>query len=531
MKKFLSICMALASAVSMYALKDTIDFSTPAGLEAIEVTPAVVADEDETGKGVEFTTATVGNIVITVDKGTGDNAPVVWTNKDDKRTTELRLYKGNTITLAAKDEAGLLAQVVFAGSDLNITDLKNKKWEGAEHSMTFTTTEQAETCKITKIMTAQAIGVARAIEMITQNDPLSSKPHYVRGIVAGDPFMAGSSIAFFLKDVENPSDEEAQMLQGYKIGKTASSQYTSIEEMTAVFGQGDTILICANALKKYNTIYESDGGYFVKVLGKVPSLEWEKAVVLREEGKWTLTVSDLESDGRIDLIFASNKDNSISGSYNIAEGSKVVSDGVAADITSGTLQFTYKRAVVDDNVYKIQATAFAGDKSYRINKEYRIFAWDGEFPILLAADRPYVPQEGEQLTCAQAREYAFTLDGARGVNITVEGYITDIVTNLTNTFWMDDKAGSGKTIEVYRYLTFDPSDETPQKGQKVRVSGYVEIYGGSTPELTSAAVELLNGTAVENVCTDISAAKFIENGQLYIIRGGVRYNAQGQVVK
>ncbi len=39
-------------------------------------------------------------------------------------------------------------------------------------------------------------------------------------------------------------------------------------------------------------------------------------------------------------------------------------------------------------------------------------------------------------------------------------------------------------------------------------------------------------TAVESVQQSaISCQKVIENGQLYILRNGVRYNAQGQIVK
>ena len=39
-------------------------------------------------------------------------------------------------------------------------------------------------------------------------------------------------------------------------------------------------------------------------------------------------------------------------------------------------------------------------------------------------------------------------------------------------------------------------------------------------------------TGVENVQGDnVQSTKVIENGVLYIIRDGVRYNAQGQIVK
>jgi hypothetical protein len=36
---------------------------------------------------------------------------------------------------------------------------------------------------------------------------------------------------------------------------------------------------------------------------------------------------------------------------------------------------------------------------------------------------------------------------------------------------------------------------------------------------------------VENISNETTVNKFIENGQLYIIKNNVRYNAQGAVVK
>ena len=38
-------------------------------------------------------------------------------------------------------------------------------------------------------------------------------------------------------------------------------------------------------------------------------------------------------------------------------------------------------------------------------------------------------------------------------------------------------------------------------------------------------------TALENVQEAAQSTKVIENGVLYIIKNGVRYNAQGQIVK
>ena len=50
----------------------------------------------------------------------------------------------------------------------------------------------------------------------------------------------------------------------------------------------------------------------------------------------------------------------------------------------------------------------------------------------------------------------------------------------------------------------------------------VQVYFLSAEALTSA---------VDNVTVNQNITKFFENGQLVIIKNGVRYNAQGQVIE
>ena len=52
----------------------------------------------------------------------------------------------------------------------------------------------------------------------------------------------------------------------------------------------------------------------------------------------------------------------------------------------------------------------------------------------------------------------------------------------------------------------------------------IQIYGVSIVEKDAA-------TAIDNVENDVKAVKTIENGQLVIIKNGVRYNVAGQEMK
>lgn len=545
MKKLLPICVAMVCAMTMYAETVELVFNTSEGLEALQITPAVVEDGATQGKGVEITTVTLGNVELTANQGTGSTAPNVWTNKDEARTTEFRVYKGNTLVLTGKEETDLITYVEITGTSIKFDELTDKKWYGSSHSITLTATDDG-TRSIKKIIVTlnepkekpyepDTLNVAEAIELIKANDPLAAKTHYVKGIVASDPFMLGSTPAFNLKDINNPSDVAEEMLQGYKIGKTASAQYKDADEMAAAFGMGDTILIYANALKKYNAIYEADGGYFVKVIGSpaiIPDWQGMKGVALRKDGQWELRISDTGSDDYIDLAFSNSREDAIAGSYNLVPGSQVVYHGEQEEITSGTLKFTFKKIEVDDNWYMVQATASVDDGKhvYRISKELRIFAWDGEFPILLAADRPYVPAEGDLLTCAQAREYALSLgSGKSGVSVSVIGYITDVFADQAS-FWIDDNKGSAKTFEIFKFSSLSPAGTTLVKGLKVKATGTVSNYNG-TPEISNGSVEIINEDAVENIRTGAPAVKMIEDGQLIILRNGIRYNVHGQVVK
>ena len=546
MKKLLSICVALISATSMFAIKDTLDFTTAEGLAAMEITPAVVEEGATQGKGVELTTVTLGNVVLTANKGTGSSVPVVFTNKDEARTTELRVYKGNTLVLTGKEETDIINYVEFTGTEVKFDELTNKKWTGAEHSITFTATE-AGTRKIRKIMVTlndsdvkpyepDTIDVAEAIDLINNNAELASKAHYVKGIVATDPFMLGTTPAFNLKDINNPSTSEAEMLQGYKIGKTASTQYKDADEMANAFGMGDTILIYANSLKKYNETYETDGGYFVKVIGSPSTtIDWQdiKAVALLQNGQWKLTLSDTQSPDHLTLVFNSTQEDAIAGSHNLLAGSKLVYYDEMAEITGGSVKFTFKKVDVDDNWYQINVTAEIGNGQivYRYKKEARLFAWDGEFPIILAGDRPYVPQDGDILTCAQAREYTLSLPSGQSssISISVIGYVTDVFSDKQS-FWIDDQKGSTKTFEIFKFSSFTPSSTNLVKGLKIKATGKVTNYNG-TPEISNGSVEVINEVAVDNVYTDTPAIKFIKDGQLFIMHSGTLYNVQGQVVK
>lgn len=69
-----------------------------------------------------------------------------------------------------------------------------------------------------------------------------------------------------------------------------------------------------------------------------------------------------------------------------------------------------------------------------------------------------------------------------------------------------------------------------EAGKKYNVYGVVTIYQ-SNPQVYFITAEEATASAINNTNVDAQVVKFFENGQLIIIKNGVRYNAQGAVVR
>ena len=140
----------------------------------------------------------------------------------------------------------------------------------------------------------------------------------------------------------------------------------------------------------------------------------------------------------------------------------------------------------------------------------------------------------QTLTCAEAA--ALCTATATEEKYIIHGYVSEMIevfnTQYGNTtFWMADTKNGGQVLQVYRAKPVSEVEKNLQVGDYVEVIGTLVLYKG-TPEVnTGASVEKINepGTSsVDNVVANKQAAKFIENGQLVIVKGGIRYNVLGQ---
>ncbi len=98
---------------------------------------------------------------------------------------------------------------------------------------------------------------------------------------------------------------------------------------------------------------------------------------------------------------------------------------------------------------------------------------------------------------------------------------------------------SDETRQSYLFLGAGDNLYYPESGDVTSMKGFrayfiVDNASGDVPRHAPARLVIAPKmpTAVENVQGDnVQSTKVIENGQLYIIKNGVKYNAQGKVVK
>ena len=147
------------------------------------------------------------------------------------------------------------------------------------------------------------------------------------------------------------------------------------------------------------------------------------------------------------------------------------------------------------------------------------------------------------LTCDSAAALALSVSADKEVvangKFVVRGYVITLVGTPSSdfskygnySFWMaDSKDATEGTFEAYQVA--------PKDGETiVAVGDYVEVVGdltkyNTTPETVgkgnATVAKLANPTtAIDNTTLRTPSVKTIENGQLVIIRDGVKYNAMG----
>ena len=102
---------------------------------------------------------------------------------------------------------------------------------------------------------------------------------------------------------------------------------------------------------------------------------------------------------------------------------------------------------------------------------------------------------------------------------------------------LSDDGTEENALTVYSGKGLNGADfesiEDLKVGSKVVVLGDLTVFNGTKEfQQTSKIVKIISvPTAIDNTDAAAKAVKFFENGQLIILKNGVRYNAQGAIVK
>ena len=104
---------------------------------------------------------------------------------------------------------------------------------------------------------------------------------------------------------------------------------------------------------------------------------------------------------------------------------------------------------------------------------------------------------------------------------------------------MTATATDNNSVQKYYVLSGHSSDNSVTgvgfyqfEGEIPAQKAYLIIINGTTAGAPKRVRFVFDSaTGIENTNADVKAAKFIENGMLIIEKNGVRYNAQGQIVK
>lgn len=364
---------------------------------------------------------------------------------------------------------------------------------------------------------AEAIAVIRDSTRNEKGELLMNKSHFIKGVIEDQSYgttWPGYAM-MWLSDIDQP---ELQ-LKGYQIYKDKNStKWENAEEIPC--GLRDTVLLFADGLTYYakDQIYETTSGYFVEIRGKSSTINANSifkfgvgarlwgAAYDGERYKYELVFAKTEdnTEDALHMIINTTEEKGIAGNYQVRnyQGDSSYVDGEGPVEGSVMIQFV-EDADATYNKYNVKADFTLNEQIYRIDTIFDLSGYDFDYiaQFKLSDDVPYVPQEGDTITCAQAKEYALNLLGdneTSNVNVFIIGYANnaDKVSENQQTFYLDDQvAGTAKIVKSY--------------------------WGNLTnmKQVTNGAKVLLHGKLMHYVNGSSHVAE-IKNGDVVVLEGG-----------
>ena len=534
MKKIFAFVLALVAVMAVNAKQVVFDFTNPASL-------GVTAPAE--GAGTELKDPVVyEGVTMTGTKGT-----TAFRFYNSKGAITLRVYKsGGTVTFAAEED---INSIEFEGT-IKFSEITGKVWTGSAKSVTFTATDNCTLTKATlyigetpEVWKPDTVTIAQARALIDAKD---GKDHYVKGIVATQPFNTFSDfkdgrVSFYMVDDLASTDS----LQAYQINDKNNAKWASLEAAWEELRIGDTVLVYAGELKLYaaKNIYEIDPGCYVEKLGANPNPP--EIVVPTYD---TITTAEALAIAKALAEPAENGKSTTDSKTYVVGGYAVKvydknSDGTwsfgMCDEAGGYYEFQASNCTTDkdmaENDYVYVTGQIAKRKTNSGNLQYQIYKGTvvhGEAPA---------PAELDTITVAEALEIAKALNPEKTETAVtpkkyaVKAYVVRVVQKYENTYFLSDVQGELTEFEAFKCASVD---RAVAEGDLVIVTGKISNYYGENEngeyhnyEIKGGDLVHADAQGIENVVLTEKAQKIMIDGVMYIIRDNKIYNLQGAQIR
>lgn len=134
----------------------------------------------------------------------------------------------------------------------------------------------------------------------------------------------------------------------------------------------------------------------------------------------------------------------------------------------------------------------------------------------------------QQITCAEAATRCLPTPSV--VHYTIYGYVTELTENYSSasntiSFWMADMPIGGKVLYAHNVVPNATTDRTPQKGDYVKLQGYIMLHDAMPATADGCTIEILSAptTNLTTQCGD-SLYWMLADSTLTIVGSGAMYD-------
>ena len=511
MKKFFTFIAAVLMCAGMYAQEPEVKSVV---LDFTDANWGITTVYDKTEKSytngdytITFSASSNGHKVMTKSKEDPSPTGIIFGKKNATLTLpEVDFAVSKIVVTGLSGASGKVTTNIYVGEEavsLEKTGSKDvntfvitpeKRAAGNVFVLKITNDNNAQAAKIElfedqgeQMPTVDTVSVSDARKLIDASD---SNPHFVRGVAAGSPFIFGSAefkgnIVLWLTDEKNAKDS----LEAYYIAGKDNKPWESLAAAKDEIQSGDTVLVYATKLKKYNSTYEIDPGYYVEMLGKYqedPSIKYDTLTVAQAIEAADALADNASSEKK---VFVEGLTDHVQA-YDVMYGNQIFfmyDEG--AEGQDSVFQAYRSTPKKDGKAYPVlkgdKVRAFGFLKKYIDTKNgnakmLEIVEPTVEFLEEVEGDRTIVIPTIDTITVARALEIGKALTGSQLVtkeDYCIEGYVSHIQEPYTETygnetFWITDTKGD-RTMD--KDVAFEVYHGKPSTGAEIGLQAKIRI--------------------------------------------------------